>query len=89
MPVEPSNRRRSVRKNEHGMVVLVTAGAAAQQISGILMDENEHGFRARHPYSGFQPGHLVSFIHRCGEGVARVIWHKAFGSEFETGFAYF
>jgi hypothetical protein len=70
------------------MVVLVTAGTTAQ-VSAVLMDESEHGFRARHPYTGFQPGDKVSFIHRFREGVALVIWNKASGSEFETGFAYF
>jgi hypothetical protein len=70
------------------MVVLVTAGTTAQ-VSAVLMDESEHGFRARHPYTGFQPGDKVSFIHRFREGVALVIWNKPSGSEFETGFAYF
>jgi hypothetical protein len=70
------------------MVVLVTAGATTQ-VSAVLIDESEHGFRARHPYAGFQPGDKVSFIHRFREGVASVIWNKAVGSEFETGFAYF
>ena len=71
------------------MVVLVTAGTPTQQISGILIDESDHGFRVRHPYSGFQPGEMVSFIHRCREGVARVMWNKAVGSDFEAGLAYF
>ena len=70
------------------MVVLVTAGSTTQ-VSAVLMDESEHGFRARHTYSAFQPGDKVSFIHRFREGVARVIWNKASGSDFETGFAYF
>jgi hypothetical protein len=70
------------------MVVLVTA-VTTTQVSAVLMDESEHGFRARHPYSGFQPGDKVSFIHRFREGVARVIWNKPAGSEVETGFAYF
>ena len=70
------------------MVVLVTAGTTAQ-VSAVLMDESEHGFRARHPYTGFQPGDKVSFIHRFRDGVALVIWNTPCGSEFETGFAYF
>jgi hypothetical protein len=70
------------------MVVLVTAGATTQ-VSAVLIDESQDGFRAHHSYSGFQPGDKVSFIHRFREGVARVIWNKAVGSEFETGFAYF
>jgi hypothetical protein len=70
------------------MVVLVTAGTT-RQVSAVLIDESEHGFRAHHPSSGFQPGEKVSFIHRFREGVARVIWTQPSGSEFETGFAYF
>jgi hypothetical protein len=52
-------------------------------------DANDHGFRVRHPYAGFEPGDMVSFIHRFREGVARVIWNKPLGAEFETGFGYF
>jgi len=70
------------------MVVLVSAGSTTQ-VSAVLIDESEHGFRVRHPYAGFQPGDKVGFIHRFREGVARVIWHKPVGSEFETGLAYF
>ncbi len=71
------------------MVVLVTAGSPTQQISGVLLDESAHGFRVRHPYPGFQLGEKVSFIHRCREGVARVMWNRAVGSDFEAGLAYF
>ncbi|MBZ5593238.1 MAG: hypothetical protein LAP39_13435 [Acidobacteriia bacterium] len=71
------------------MVVLVASGAREpRQITGALIDANDDGFRVRHPYEGFQPGDLVSFIHRMREGTARVVWHKALGSDFETGFSY-
>ena len=30
--------------------VLVTAGTPTQQISGVLIDESDHGFRVRHPW---------------------------------------
>ena len=88
MPDQPPDRRRSVRISQSGMVVLVTAGTPTQQVSGVLVDESGHGFRVRHPYSGFQSGEKVNFIHRCREGVARVIWNRPLNSEFETGFAY-
>ena len=71
------------------MAFLSSAGAPdSRQISGILVDASSQGFRVRHPYAGFVPGDTVNFIHRFHEGVARVIWNKCLGSEFESGFAY-
>jgi len=57
-------------------------------ITGVLVDASQDGFRVRHPYGDFQPSHLVSYIHRYREGIARVIWHQAMEGEFETGFEY-
>ena len=57
-------------------------------ITGVLIDASQDGFRVRHPYGAFQPSHLVSYIHRYREGMARVIWHLAMEGEFETGFEY-
>ena len=57
-------------------------------ITGVLIDASQDGFRVRHPYEAFQPSHLVSYIHRYREGMARVIWHQAMEGEFETGFEY-
>ena len=71
------------------MVILVPAGASKpQRISGVLIDVNDHGFRVRHQYDGFKTNDLASFLHRLGEGVARVIWSKNIGADFETGFSY-
>jgi hypothetical protein len=89
MAEEPTDRRRSIRRNECGLVVVVVACQAGfEQIAGVLIDANDGGFRARHPYSAFQPGEKVSFLHRFCEGVARVFWHEALNSEYETGFSY-
>jgi hypothetical protein len=57
-------------------------------ITGVLIDSSQDGFRVRHPYADFQPSHIVSYIHRYREGMARVIWHLAVDEEFETGFEY-
>lgn len=57
-------------------------------ITGVLIDASEDGFRARHAYGCFQPNHIVSYIHRFREGMARVIWNLATDQEFETGFEY-
>ena len=90
MPDEQPDRRQSIRENRYGIAVLTSAAAPdSWHVSGTLVDANDHGFRVRHPYAGFEPGEMVSFIHRFREGVARVIWNKAVGSEFETGCAYF
>ncbi|HVP49339.1 MAG TPA: PilZ domain-containing protein [Bryobacteraceae bacterium] len=89
MPDAPQERRRSIRRTEHGIVFMVTTSAPERQrISGALIDVSDHGFRVRHLYAGFQPGEFVSFIHRKREGFARVVWHKPEGSDFETGFSY-
>lgn len=72
------------------MVLLVTVHAPQSlRISGILIDANDHGFRVRHQYEGFNPNDVVNFIHRLREGVARVVWHERIGADFETGFSYF
>ena len=57
-------------------------------ITGVLIDASQDGFRVRHLYESFQPGQIVSYIHRVREGMARVIWHLATDGEFETGFEY-
>jgi len=89
MPDQPQERRRSIRRTEHGIVFMTTVGGQERQrISGALIDVSDHGFRVRHLHAGFQPGDFVSFIHRTREGSARVVWHRAADSEFETGFSY-
>ena len=57
-------------------------------ITGVLVDSSQDGFRVRHPYADFQPSHIVSYIHRYREGMARVIWNVETDQEFETGFEY-
>jgi hypothetical protein len=70
------------------MVLLITSHQPPLEISGVLVDTNRHGFRARHTNDDFKPNDIVSFIHRLGEGVARVIWTEGHTTGFETGFAY-
>src|ERR1700693_1371004 len=82
------DRRRSVRKQEHGMALLIPTNSTVHRVAGVLIDANDRGFRERHAYSEFQRNDTVSFIHRLQEGTARVIWTHAANREFETGFEY-
>jgi hypothetical protein len=81
-------RRGSVRKKDYGMVLLVPNDAKVDRVAGVLIDVNHRGFRVRHSYSGFRRNSVVAFIHRVREGTARVVWTRALGQEFETGFEY-
>src|SRR5690242_13746013 len=82
------DRRRSIRKQEDGMALLVPTNSTVHRVAGVLIDTNHRGFRAWHRYSEFQQNDTVSFIHRLREGTARVIWTRAVNQEFETGFEY-
>ncbi len=70
------------------MAVLKPTHLDMPPVTGVLIDSSQDGFRARHLYSGFEPGQIVSYIHRFREGMARVVWHQATDGESETGFEY-
>jgi hypothetical protein len=70
------------------MALLVPVNSDAPPIAGVLIDCCEGGFRATHSSGDLRPNQVVSFIHRFREGVARVIWNRAAGPDFETGFKY-
>jgi len=83
-----TDRRGSVRRRERGMALLKPVHLDMPPITGVLIDASQDGFRVRHPYRCFQPSHIVSYIHRFREGMARVIWNLESDQEFETGFEY-
>jgi hypothetical protein len=86
MRIPMTDRRASLRRKEYGMTLLVPLDSDMPPIAGVLIDVSEDGFRARHPYDGLHPNLIVSFIHRSREGIARVIWNRSTGPDFETGF---
>lgn len=70
------------------MAILAPFDSDGLPIAGVLINVGEGGFRARHSCGGLRRNQVVSFIHRSREGMARVIWNRAAGPDFETGFAY-
>ena len=70
------------------MALLAPVSWNSLPIAGVLVDVGKGGFRAKHSYGGLQRNQIVSFIHQSREGVARVIWNRATGPDFETGFKY-
>jgi hypothetical protein len=71
----------------HGMA-LFGFGEAQPNLTGVLVDASDGGFRVRHPFPGFQKDAVVLFIHPLCEGTARVVWTSAAAEDFETGFKY-
>jgi len=82
------DRRDSQRVKEYGIALLIPEDADDTHISGVLIDVNGDGFRARHLYSAFKENDIVGFLHRLAQGRARVVWNHRTGTDFETGFAY-
>ncbi|MDX2153689.1 MAG: hypothetical protein SFV54_23300 [Bryobacteraceae bacterium] len=82
-------RRGEPRREASGPVWLLGADSAGRGITckGRLLDESEHGFRARYVGSPFRSGAEIAFLCRKSAGRARVAWTRTDGGpEAESGF---
>ncbi|HBY59634.1 MAG TPA: hypothetical protein DEH78_07405 [Solibacterales bacterium] len=89
MLVQETDRRSEPRREASGLVWLLFVDDRGQGVTrkGRLLDESEHGFRARYAGAGLPSGAEVAFL--CGRcaGRARVAWSRtSSGADGESGF---
>lgn len=79
-------RRHHERRKSIGSVYFWWDEAAGREARGLLLDESEGGFRARHHCPGLAAGQLVGIRLGGVESRARVAWTRVMGDAVESGF---
>jgi hypothetical protein len=78
------DRRKHTRREAAGEVVLVLD--RGMEVTALLRDESESGFRALHHYFLLESGQEIRYRMRGRQGRARVIWCRIDSNECESGF---
>ena len=79
-------RRKHERRRTIGSVYFWWDEACGREARGMLLDESEGGFRARHHCPELTAGQLVGIRLGGVEGRARVAWTRVVGDMAESGF---
>lgn len=79
-------RRKHERRQTIGSVYFWWDEASGREARGMLLDESEAGFRARHHCPELTAGQLVGIRLGGVESRARVTWTRVMGGVVESGF---
>jgi hypothetical protein len=81
-----AERRTERRYRGRGPLKLFVEDPSRQEITGMLVDYSQSGFRAIHDYIALHAGQIVNFHHAVADGKARVMWNRITDDRVETGF---
>ncbi len=81
----------SEQRNEHryraeGEVLFSFDDPLRREVTGLLIDHSDSGFRATHGYPALASGQIVSFRHLLASGEATVVWNRIAEGTTESGF---
>ena len=81
-----SEKRSEHRYRAEGEILFSFDDPLRHEVTGLLRDHSNNGFRATHGYPALASGQVVAFQHLLASGEAKVVWNRIVEGIIESGF---